>query len=200
MTPVVTWRSSQPENPNKGYTHTHTHAHTHAHTHTHMHTLTLTHTKVYRVLILGLSYSDVLCCVKPLQSCPTLCNPMDCSPPVSSVHGILQGRILEWGASFFSKITLIPNIKLIGYLWKFENLNSCPWWSWGRGRSSHLHHQITVAGDPGNLAGQLIILSFLSIFYQGRLFDSGMNKAKTIRNNPSWLKTNHCFKVSLDKR
>ena len=32
------------------------------------------------------------------QSCPTLCNPMDCSPPGSSVHGILQARILEWVA------------------------------------------------------------------------------------------------------
>ena len=32
---------------------------------------------------------------KSLQSCPTLCNPMDCSPPGSSVHGILQARILE---------------------------------------------------------------------------------------------------------
>ena len=31
------------------------------------------------------------------QSCPTLCNPIDCSPPGSSVHGILQARILEWG-------------------------------------------------------------------------------------------------------
>ena len=30
------------------------------------------------------------------QSCPTLCNPMDCSPPGSSFHGILQARILEW--------------------------------------------------------------------------------------------------------
>ena len=30
------------------------------------------------------------------QSCPALCNPMDYSPPGSSVHGILQGRILEW--------------------------------------------------------------------------------------------------------
>ena len=33
------------------------------------------------------------------QSCPTLCNPMDCSPPGSSVHGISQARILEWVAS-----------------------------------------------------------------------------------------------------
>ena len=32
------------------------------------------------------------------QSCPTLCDHMDCSPPGSSVHGILQARILEWVA------------------------------------------------------------------------------------------------------
>ena len=35
---------------------------------------------------------------KSLQSCPTLCNAMDCSPPGSSAHGILQARILEWVA------------------------------------------------------------------------------------------------------
>ena len=35
---------------------------------------------------------------KSLQSCLTLCNPMDCSPLGSSVHGILQARILEWTA------------------------------------------------------------------------------------------------------
>ena len=32
------------------------------------------------------------------QSCPTLSDPMDCSPPGSSVHGIFQARVLEWGA------------------------------------------------------------------------------------------------------
>ena len=37
------------------------------------------------------------------QSCPTLCDPMDCSLPGYSVHGILQARILEWVAISFSK-------------------------------------------------------------------------------------------------
>ena len=37
------------------------------------------------------------------QSCPTLCDPMDCSPPGSSVHGILQARTLEWVAIPFSR-------------------------------------------------------------------------------------------------
>ena len=38
------------------------------------------------------------CCCSVTQSCPTLCNPMDCSPPGSFVHGILQARRLEWVA------------------------------------------------------------------------------------------------------
>ena len=37
------------------------------------------------------------------QLCPILCDPMDCSPPGSSVHGILQARTLEWVAIFFSR-------------------------------------------------------------------------------------------------
>ena len=37
------------------------------------------------------------------QSCPTLCDPMDCGPPGSSVHRILQARILEWTVIPFSK-------------------------------------------------------------------------------------------------
>ena len=36
------------------------------------------------------------------QLCPTLSDPMDCSPPGSSVHGIFQARVLEWGAIAFS--------------------------------------------------------------------------------------------------
>ena len=40
----------------------------------------------------------VCVCVQLLQSCPTLCDPMDCSPPGSSVQGIFQARILEWMA------------------------------------------------------------------------------------------------------
>ena len=39
---------------------------------------------------------------KSLQSCPTLSDPMDCSLPGSSIHGIFQARVLEWGAIAFS--------------------------------------------------------------------------------------------------
>ena len=42
-------------------------------------------------------------CVFITQSCPALCDPMDCRPPGSSVHGIFQGRILKWVAIPFSR-------------------------------------------------------------------------------------------------
>ena len=38
------------------------------------------------------------------QSCPTVSDPMNCSPPSSSIHGIFQARVLEWGAIAFSEI------------------------------------------------------------------------------------------------
>ena len=52
----------------------------------------------------GILLSVFVCaCVKVTQLCLTLCNPMDCSLPGSSVHGILQARILEWVAISFSR-------------------------------------------------------------------------------------------------
>ena len=47
-------------------------------------------------------YTAAAAAAKSLQSCPTLCDPMDCSPPGPSVHGIFQARVLEWGAIAFS--------------------------------------------------------------------------------------------------
>ena len=45
------------------------------------------------------------------QSCPTLCNPVDCSPPGSSICGILQVRILEWVAVSFSRESSWPRVR-----------------------------------------------------------------------------------------
>ena len=41
------------------------------------------------------------------QSCPTLSDPMDCSLSGSSIHGIFQARVLEWGAIAFSETMLV---------------------------------------------------------------------------------------------
>ena len=51
------------------------------------------------------------------QSCPTLSNPMDCSPPGSSVHGIFKARVLEWGATAFSEIQQWRNTKVLHTVW-----------------------------------------------------------------------------------
>ena len=48
---------------------------------------------------------------KSLQLCPTLCDPIDSSPPSSSVHGIFQARVLEWIAFAFSGIKVYFSIK-----------------------------------------------------------------------------------------
>ena len=52
----------------------------------------------------GIKLSEIsqTAAAKPLQSCPTLCDPMDGSPPGSAVPGILPARTLEWVAIAFS--------------------------------------------------------------------------------------------------
>ena len=76
-------------------------------------------------------------CVLVAQSCLTLCNPMDGSPPGSSVHAILQARILEWVAISFSRgpswlrdLTRVSSISRIGRwllyhwpTWKTQNVH-----------------------------------------------------------------------------
>ena len=55
------------------------------------------------------------------QSCLTVSEPIDCGPPGSSVHGIFQARVLEWGAIAFS----------ISYHWLVLNQRSSNWWTPG---------------------------------------------------------------------
>ena len=51
-----------------------------------------------------------------IQSCPTLSDPMNCSLPGSSIHGIFQARVLEWDAIAFSALyAILSYIQLIGY-------------------------------------------------------------------------------------
>ena len=51
---------------------------------------------VFPVVMYGLDYKESCVCLLVTQSCLTLCDPMNCSPPGFSFHGILQARILEW--------------------------------------------------------------------------------------------------------
>ena len=60
------------------------------------------------------------------QSCPTLSDPKDCSLPGSSIHGIFQARVLEWGAIAFSieylRHCIIPSRQLV---FKFKKKKTC---------------------------------------------------------------------------
>ena len=58
------------------------------------------------------------------QSCLTLSDPMDCSLPGSSIHGIFQARVLEWGAITFSAMNILASSLL--YFETAMNL-----WTWG---------------------------------------------------------------------
>ena len=68
--------------------------------------------------------NDYLYAAKSLQSCPTLCNPIDGSPPGSPLPGILQARTLEWIAISFSnawkwkvKVKLLSRVRLLATPW-----------------------------------------------------------------------------------
>ena len=58
------------------------------------------------------------------QSCSTLCDPMNSSPPSSSVYGILQARILEWVAIFFSRGSSWPRNRTWVSEWQADSLSS----------------------------------------------------------------------------
>ena len=58
------------------------------------------------------------------QSRPTLSNPMDCSLPDSSVHGIFQARVLEWGVIAFSDNQPRQHIKKQGHYFADKGLSS----------------------------------------------------------------------------
>ena len=58
------------------------------------------------------------------QSCPTLSDPMDCSLPGSSIHGIFQARVLEWGAIAFSDDQLREHIKKQRHYFANKGLSS----------------------------------------------------------------------------
>ena len=92
-------------------------------------------------------------CAKTLQSCLTFCHPMDCSLPDSSIHGILQARVLEWAAIFLLQgifLTQGSNLRLLGLLnWQADSLPLVP---------------------PGKLEGVLLLFSSRSFMVIDLIF------------------------------
>ena len=110
-------------------------------------------------------FSNEITHVEGLQSCPTLCDPMDCSPPDSSVHGILHVRTPMWAAISFSIIkyngyiliqtTGFVNMEKLDFIFSVLYFFLCilltlaanpivfsKWWEWIRGRQASSPHTL----------------------------------------------------------
>ena len=97
---------------------------------------------------------------KLLQLCLTLCNPMDCKPPGSSVYGISQGRLLEWVAISFPRRSSCP---------RDQTLSPC--WPVGSLPLSHLccsvaQSCLTLCNSMGCSRPGFLVLHYLSGFAQ----------------------------------
>ena len=110
---------------------------------------------------------------KSLQSCPTLCDPMDCSPPGSPIPGILQARTLEWVAISFSnawkwkvKVKSLSRVWLLATPWTAAyqappsvGFSRQEYWSGWPLPSLHKHHRCSQMGgnrsifEPAGLSG-----------------------------------------------
>ena len=97
-----------------------------------------------------------LVCVKLAQSCPTLCDPMDCSLPCSSIRGILQARILEWVAiSFQTQFLGQPNWDQI-----------CTWYK----TLQYMHHELSLTASSGVSDQKMFYMEFPAFKYFQKRF------------------------------
>ena len=95
----------------------------------------------------GLFILETATAAKSLQSCPTLCDPIDGSPPGSSVPGILQARTLEWVAISFSnagkwkvKVKSLSHVRLLATPWTAATRLPRPWDSPGKSTGVGCHY------------------------------------------------------------
>ena len=90
-----------------------------------------------------------------LKSCPTLCDPIDGSPPGSSVHGIFQARVLEWGAivytPYFSNFIIWCTSQFV-YLFFLFALFFPSWWvSWIATETTESQISLLIVVHTGSL-------------------------------------------------
>ena len=112
----------------------------------------------------GMDCHFLLQCVKMksesevAQSCPTLSHPMDYSLPGSSIHGIFQARVLEWGAIAFSNLRLwVPPIQQISGTVNDSCLQERSWGEYCRKKYKHNRlskNQLKLINFPHNHEGE----------------------------------------------
>ena len=106
-------------------------------------------------LIVNLEIYGLLLLLLSLQSCPTLCDPIDGSPPGSPIPGILQARILEWVAISFSsarkwkvKVKLFSRFQLLAPHGLQPTRFLCPWDFPGKSTGVGCHCLLRMYGLP----------------------------------------------------
>ena len=117
----------------------------------------------------GMGCHFLLQCVKVksesevAQSCPTLSDPMDCSLPGSSAHGIFQARVLEWGAIAFSTISMCPVVfVLFVYCFSYPLLYTFLEWLT---LPQHLECVWRSMANWWTMEGVIIIVSIVALTY-----------------------------------
>ena len=126
-------------------------------------------------------------CAKSLQSCPTLCDPMDHSPPGSSVHGALQARILEWVAMPSSRGSSQPRdwtrVFLLLLLWQAGALPPGP-----TGKTTNETAEIKICIPHKHIRVYIKKMGWETETFQGEqtlvIVDSGLNRYSLSFNLP----------------
>ena len=128
-----------------------------------------------------ISYTLCCCCCLVIKLCPTLCNPVDSSPPGSSVHGIFQARILESVAISFSKGFSQPRdwtrISWIGK-WIYH------WATWEK---PLIHYSVGQIGNQKTPSSSFSSFSRVLIMFQ-------------VLKNTRTIKTSYTILPILDKK
>ena len=119
----------------------------------------------------------LLYCVKLLQSCLTLCEPMDCSQPGSSVPRILQARVLEWVAISYSNI----------YIWVFTKYTLLVLIAFNSSKpKSFIHFPSSAFPSCLSLSFLFIPLSLLPFYFPlSCLLEIPAKAIKILQNQPS---------------
>ena len=120
------------------------------------------------------------------QLCPTVCDPMDYSPPGSSVHGILQTRILEWVAIPSSRGSSWPRDRIWVSSMHADSLPSEPW---GKTQRLYCGHLKAQPQHPLEFYSTFILLNKIdSVLIVLNKSDQGGRKGKSclLCNLPGW--------------
>ena len=110
-----------------------------------------THSVKYSIILF--LTADMVTVAKSLQSCPTLCNLIDCSLPGSSVHGTFQVGILEWVAIFSSRVSFQPKDQIrVACISCIGRWVLCHWATWEALTSVIVHLFLTL------LLGKIVLV------------------------------------------